>query len=123
MAGLIPLHEAIPDDLLPEMVAEFRRGWALRKAQAEATKKGLAVLNQQEHRFIDGLGQMTMRIPQESYHYWGQRLGYACWRDDNFRKEFLRDNPECRVMSKAENTTLLVNGTKGLFDAHGRPIS
>jgi len=25
-------------------------------------------------------------------------------------KEFLRDNPECRVNSKAENTTLLVDG-------------
>jgi hypothetical protein len=66
---------------------------------------------------------MSARIPEESYHYWGMRMGYACWRDDGFMKEFLRDNPECRVNSKAENTTLLVNGTKGLVDAKGRILS
>jgi hypothetical protein len=63
-----------------------------------------------------------MRIPVDSYHYWGQRLGYECWRDKDFVKGFLRDNPECKVNSKAENTTLLVNGTKGLFDQFGRAI-
>lgn len=105
------------------MLEEFRSGWNLRKAQAEAQKKAMAALNQQLHRHVDGLGQLSARIPVDSYHYWGQRLGYACWKDDDFVKGFFRDNPECRVNSKAENTTLLVNGTKGLFDQFGRSIS
>ena len=123
MAGLSSIHESIPDELVPEMVAELRRGWALRKAQAHATKKAMAQFNQLQHRHVEGLGQMSARIPEESYHYWGLRLGYSCWRDNGFMKEFLRDNPECRVNSKAANTTLLVNGTKGLVDAHGRLLS
>jgi hypothetical protein len=110
MAGIQSIHESIPDDLLKPMLEEFRTGWSLRKAQAEATKKALGQLNQLQHRHVDGLGQMTARIPEESYHYWGQRLGYACWRDNGFMKNFLRDNPECRVNSKAEKTTLLVDG-------------
>lgn len=105
------------------MLEEFRTGWNLRKAQAEAQKKAMAALNQQLHRHVDGLGQLSARIPADSYHYWGQRLGYSCWKDDDFVQKFFRDNPECRVNSKAENTTLLVNGTKGLFDQFGRAIS
>ena len=122
MAGLESIHESIPDELIPEMVAEFRRGWALRKAQAHATKKAMAQLNQLQHKHVDGLGQLTCRIPEESYHYWGMRLGYDCWRDAAFRKEFMRDNPECKVNSKAENLTLRVNGNRKLYDAYGVEI-
>ena len=123
MAGIhTSIHDAIPDELLQPMLEEFRTGWALRKAQAEAQKQAMAALNQQLHRHVDGLGQLTARIPVDSYHYWGQRLGYSCWKDDDFVESYFRDNPECRVNSKAENTTLLVNGTKGLFDQFGRTI-
>jgi hypothetical protein len=122
MAGIQPIHESIPSDLLKPMLEEFRTGWELRKVQAHAQKKLIGQLNQQLHKHVDGLGQLSMRIPVDSYHYWGQRLGYACWKDKGFVKGFLRDNPECKVNSKAENTTLLVNGTKGLFDQFGRAI-
>ena len=33
------------------------------------------------------------------HHYWGKRLGYGCWNDRKFIKEYLRDNPESRVKS------------------------
>jgi len=45
-------------------------------------------------------GSIKFAITPEFYHYWGQRLGYACWEDKQFVEEFLRDNPECRVKSK-----------------------
>lgn len=122
MGGLIPFHEAIPDEDLDDIVAEFRRGWHLQKAAAEAQRVNLAKLNEQQHKHVDGLGQLSARFNLDSYHYWGQRLGYACWRDKGFVEKYMRDNPECRVNSKAENTTLLVQGTKGLFDANGRAI-
>ena len=44
-------------------------------------------------------GQHKARIEPTSYHYWGKRLGYGCWNDRKFMKEYLRDNPESRVKS------------------------
>lgn len=42
----------------------------------------------------------TMMIPPTSYHYWGQRLGYDCWEDDQFVREYWRDNEVCRVKTR-----------------------
>ena len=122
MAGIESIHDAIPSDLLVPMLEEFRTGWELRKVQAHTQRKMMVQLNQQLHRQVDGLGQLSMRIPVDSYHYWGQRLGYACWKDNKFVAEFLRDNPECKVNSKAVNTTVRVNGNKKLLDAYGVEI-
>jgi len=50
--------------------------------------------------FKDGAGsegQVEMMIDPISYHYWGQRLGYECWDDKAFRREYLRDNPSSRI--------------------------
>ncbi|GEM_PF-4466950 len=41
-------------------------------------------------------------IPTYSYHMWGKKLGYECWKDAGFVHEFLRDNPQCRINSVAE---------------------
>lgn len=51
---------------------------------------------------IDGMGEMTASIPQAAYHYWGNRLGYECWADKQFKKEYLRDNPEARVKTHSD---------------------
>lgn len=71
-----------------------------------------------ERRFLraaDGLGgAVGMMIDPESYHYWGQRLGYKCWSDAQWCREYLRDNPEARVKSRADTTTILVSGGGGL---------
>jgi hypothetical protein len=42
-------------------------------------------------------GAVEMMIDPVSYHYWGQRLGYQCWEDAQFRREYLRDNDVARV--------------------------
>lgn len=59
-------------------------------------------------------GEVTMMVDPVSYHYWGQRLGYACWSDAQFCREYLRDNPEARVRSRSVNPTVLVQGRGGL---------
>lgn len=59
-----------------------------------------------ERRFIDGIGQVKMTITPTAYHYWGQRLGYQCWKDKQFQMEFLRDNPEVRVRSRSSKTMI-----------------
>jgi hypothetical protein len=73
------------------------------------------------HQAHPALGQMQMSIPPLAYHYWGQRLGYQCWNDQGFRREFLRDNPGVRVTS-AGGTRLQVGysgGTKRFQKSYG----
>ena len=55
----------------------------------------------------DGGGEVTMMIHPTSYHYWGQRLGYECWEDPGFRREYLRDNEAARVRSRARQLTIV----------------
>lgn len=48
------------------------------------------------------------RVPTVAFHFWGHKLGYDCWEDDQFVHEFLRDNPQCRVHSEAVNPMISV---------------
>jgi hypothetical protein len=52
-------------------------------------------------------GYTEMMIDPISYHYWGQRLGYECWEDKQFRREYLRDNPASRVKTTSSATLCL----------------
>ena len=101
----------LPGDLSRQVMVELCRGFRAQEVLAAVEQKELAVA-QGEHRAVDGLGQKTMSLTPYSYHYWGQRLGYACWRDKGFRREFLRDNPEARVRTVARTTTLRVEGRR-----------
>ena len=78
---------------------ELRTGWHKNRVEATIQSKQIAKVNQDRHKSVEGLGALTARIPPTAYHFWGQKLGYACWNDKAFMKEFLRDNPECRVNS------------------------
>ena len=44
----------------------------------------------------EGLGELQMRVSAESYFYWHFREP-GCWGDEGFRREFRRDNEDCRV--------------------------
>lgn len=46
-------------------------------------------------------------ISGPDYHYWGQRLGYDCWNDPQFVREYLRDNPDSRVNPKMANASIV----------------
>jgi hypothetical protein len=62
---------------------------------------------------IDGVGgEVQFMVHPVSWHYWGGRLGYRCWQDAGFIREYLRDNPAARVKSRAINPTLRVQGFK-----------
>lgn len=60
-------------------------------------------------RFLrgEGGGEVEMMIHPTSYHYWGQRLGYECWDDPTFRREYRRDNPVARVKSVSDRLTIV----------------
>lgn len=76
--------------------------------QALAAKAGGERLNMKH-------GQMAFQIHPQFYHYWGQRLGYECWDNEEFVREFLRDNPECRVRSRSRNVSVGYTPTKSRF--------
>ena len=90
---------SIPSDIVPQLEKELKTGFQRNRVRAEVEAKQNAIANNQRHRSIEGLGQLMARIPGDAYHFWGQKLGYGCWEDKGFLKEFLRDNPECRVNS------------------------
>lgn len=89
----------IPTDLVPQLEQELRRGWQKNRIEAEVQAKQTEKINRERHKSIEGLGQLTARIPPTAFYFWGQKLGYECWNDKAFMDEFLRDNPECRVNS------------------------
>ena len=62
-------------------------------------------------RSVEGLGRPRMQITGEAFHEWGQKLGYACWSDNQFKNEFERDNPEVRIKSTG---TRIQSGYGGL---------
>jgi hypothetical protein len=76
-------------------------------AKIEAAK--IAKLLGEGRRSMNGLGQPIAEIPAYAATYWAIRKP-GCWKDAQFVKEFLRDNPECRVKSK---------GTKEIMVGYG----
>ena len=100
---------SLPGDLPRQVSDELRRGW---HARAILLEKEQAQAASQERTWWDGVGQHTLSITPEVFHYFGQRLGYGCWRDKKFRAEFARDNPGARVRSVARKTCLQMNGFK-----------
>lgn len=89
----------VPIEMAADLERELRRGWQMGRVRAEVESKQAAALNQIEHRAMDGIGQLRMRVPLDAYHFWGQKLGYDCWNDKQFLHEFERDNPAVKVKS------------------------
>lgn len=108
MADLITdLSQVIPGDLRKEVTQELLSGW--RKAEVDAkvqAEKHARFNRRNEANNIEGIGRKVASIPGVAYHYWGQRLGYECWEDKQFIKEFLRDNPEVAVTNYAKKAAV-----------------
>jgi len=104
---------SLPGDLPRQVIAEFTRGWNAQAFMLEREQKRMAAAPQVEAAHVDGLGAVTMQIPPDAFHFWGQKLGYACWKDRAFRREFRRDNPGVRVKSRSRNTCVRVDGFRG----------
>lgn len=80
---------------MTEVYRELQRG-NLRHC-IEAQKMQRLAAKERGERRAPRDGEWQMQVHPAYYHYWGQRLGYECWEDAGFVREFLRDNPECRV--------------------------
>lgn len=60
---------------------------------------------------FDG-GCVVGQVDEAVYQHWIDRYGAAFWADKGNRNYFLKRHPECRVRSRARNTTVLVSGYK-----------
>lgn len=102
--------EGLPGDLRKAVVNEFKTGYHKEMVDAGINTKRIAKDTGVDTRqSIEGIGRLRMRVDPTLYHHWGQKLGYACWRDSQFLKEVERDNPEVRV--KCGGTRLQVGYT------------
>jgi len=111
--------DVIPSHLKGEMEKELRHGWNMSVVKAKHESEQIAKFGHANAaNNIDGVGKLVARIPPDAFHYWGQRLGYKCWEDKSFLKEFLRDNQELAVRNYVKKT--VVNGT--IFGADGFTI-
>ena len=80
--------------LTDEQRAEEELAFASQKRIAAATEK-------LDQHFVEGLGELTMRIDLTAYWHWTMRYGPKIWSDPAFIREYKRDNPETRVKSKS----------------------
>lgn len=88
----------VPGQLREAVVKELATGYHREMVNAEVQQKRIQGSNRQnEFRSIEGIGQLRMRVDPTLYHHWGQKIGYDCWKDNQFLKEVERDNPEVRV--------------------------
>ena len=96
------------------VVEEFRKGRHAKEVQtllkAPRVQDMIARAQPVGQRATDGLGRVRMAIATDAFHYWGRRLGYACWSDKQFLREFERDNPNVRVKSTG---TRIQSGYRG----------
>ena len=69
---------------------------------------------------MDGIGAPTLSITADAYHYWGRRLGYDCWKDKQFLREFKRDNPECRIKAAGTRIQSGAAGSKEIGDGRSQ---
>jgi hypothetical protein len=100
-----------------DALQERRRQRCLVEARAAARVGGTA-------RPVAG-GTVDMRVHPTSFHYWGQRVGYACWSDKQFQREYKRDVPEARVRTVCTRPTLSLasaprENLRALFGVNGR---
>lgn len=89
-----------------DLIAALNRRAHAQFAQAVRTQTLAAKAGSERIHFTtkDGMGlRCAMSVHPFFYHYWGQIYGYECWKDEEFVRDFLRDNPECRVTSRNAN--------------------
>ena len=94
-------------ELVDAVEAEFRLGWEREKVLTEMRERSLSEsCTRLEAAAVDGLGQLTMDVPSSSYFYWihhgREALGEEnVWKHEEFRRDYLKKNPQDRVRYKS----------------------
>jgi hypothetical protein len=86
--------------LTDEQRAEEELAFASQRRIAAATER-------LDTMFMDGLGELHMRVDAEVFFHWVRKEGKDCWNDKGFIREFKRDNSDVRVLTKPRKTSVL----------------
>lgn len=100
-------------DLTP-LKDELIRGEKAAAAFALHKQQRIAAANARlDHAFVDGLGELKMRIHPDIYFRMVALYGPRCWQDPAFRKSVYDKNPEVRVHCRSRKVTARVQGLRG----------
>jgi len=91
--------EGLSDEMASLVGDSLRKRLAREHDASRVNQSEVVAREARNESRTSGIGQHQARIEATSYHHWGKRLGYDCWNDRKFIKEYLRDNPESRVKS------------------------
>lgn len=96
------LHAQGGPALVAAVEREFRTGWELQRHHAEARERARSATPHARSGGVEGIGRVTSSIPAESYFWWlnhgREKLGVTnIWAEDEFRRDYLRDNPQDAV--------------------------
>jgi hypothetical protein len=82
----------------------------IRMAEVQAREMAVAAKFLGLDRQVGGAAmQLQARIPPMVYHYWGQRLGYACWEQKEFVEGYmLKHFDELRVKYEKPGNVVVV---------------
>ena len=92
-------------DVIDAVCHEIIAGWQMKiqlARAAQARKK--AEMDRLAGYALEGIGQHTLSVDRESFMYWGTREGFECWDDDEFLREYARDNETARVTTLKKTT-------------------
>jgi len=114
--------EGLSDEMTSLVGAALRRQLAREHQNSRANQSGGVAREARNESYATSFGQHKARIETTSYHYWGKRLGYSCWSDRKFIKEYLRDNPESRVKSAGGKKVTVGHGGKKAHGYYDTPV-
>lgn len=100
-----------PGEVVARLADVLKQEHHVEKVMAAVRQRQAARELGTDRKAVEGLGRPRLEVDTFAYHYWGQRLGYQCWRDEAFLREFERDNPDCRVQSRGTREIQVGYGT------------
>jgi len=86
--------------LLDEQRAEEEVAFKQQQQIAAATER-------LDQAWMDGLGECHMSLDPEVFWHWVRKEGREVWNDKSFIREFKRDNPDVRVLTRPRKTSVL----------------
>ena len=114
--------EGLSDEMTSLVGAALRRQLTREHQNSRVNQSdGVARASKTESHTAE-FGQHRARIEPTSYHYWGKRLGYSCWNDRKFMKDYLRDNPESRIKTAGGKKAQVGYGGKKPHGYYDTPV-
>jgi hypothetical protein len=96
------------DDFARTLIDEVKAEQEVVHAHVQGRQRRIAeATSRLEQCYFDGLGEMHMRVDSDVFFNWVMREGREIWNDPGFIKEFKRDNPDVRVLTKSRKAMVM----------------